>query len=87
MSLRIRWEPQDVPEERHKPSWEGIIRTTVGEPSGTLDVRIHLPRGRHRWRLDARLQSEDRAEPPSAASAVYAARIVAALRAAGKPVD
>jgi hypothetical protein len=87
MGVRIRWEPQDVPEDRQKPAWEGIIRTTVGEPTDTLDVRLRLARGRHRWRVDARLQHDEQPETPSVASAAYAARIVAALRSAGKPVD
>jgi len=87
MGVRIRWEPQDVPEERQRPAWEGVIRTTVGEPMGTLDVRLRLAQGRHRWRVDARLMRDEHPEAPSATSAAYAARIVAALRSAGKPVD
>jgi len=92
MSLSIRWEPRDVPEDRKKPSWEGIIRTAVGEPVDTLEVRLRLQRRRSRWRVAARvLESRDSATSDSAADKdageFYTARIVEALRSAGKPVE
>jgi len=92
MSLWIRWEPRDVPEDRKKPSWEAIIRTVVGDPVDTLEVRLRLSRRRSRWRVAARvLEERDSGAPGPAtgkyAGEVYTARIVEALRSAGKPVD
>jgi hypothetical protein len=91
MSLWIRWEPRHVPEDRQKPSWEGIIRNVVGEPVDTLEVRLCLSRRRSRWRVAARvLDSRSSAADSRAggdASELYTARIVEALRSAGKPVD
>jgi hypothetical protein len=92
MSLWIRWEPRNVPEDRRKPSWEGIIRTAVGEPVDTLEVWLRLSRRRSRWRVAARiLENRHPTAPDSAADKdageFYTARIVEALRSAGKPVD
>jgi hypothetical protein len=92
MSLSIRWEPRDVPEERKKPSWEGIIRTAVGEPVDVLEVRLRLSRRRSCWRVAARvLENRGSATPHSTADShageFYTARIVDALRSAGMPVE
>ena len=92
MSLWIRWEPREVPEDRKKPSWETIIRTAVGDPVDTLEVRLRLSRRRSRWRVAARVVEERHSDAPDPttgkyAAEVYTARIVEALRSAGKPVD
>jgi len=93
MSLSIRWEPRDVPEDRKKPSWEGIIRTAVGEPVDTLEVWLRLSRRRSRWRVAARVLDDSRSAAPDSttdrddAGEFYTARIVEALRSAGKPVE
>jgi hypothetical protein len=87
MSVRIRWEPPYVPEDRQKHRWEGIIKAAVGDPIETLDVRLSLAQERHRWHVEASLQRGEGASPAPSINFPYAPRIVAALRSAGKPVD
>jgi hypothetical protein len=82
MAVKIVWHPPVVPEERNKVQWENIIHLHLGETFEGLDISLRYEEKRLRWRLDA-----EGAEPQAAAVAAYRARLVDALRAAGKPVE
>jgi hypothetical protein len=83
MAVKILWQPPLVPEERKKAQWENIIRFELGEGVGDLDVSLRFAEDRLRWKL---LTSGPEASTPDHASACRA-RLVDALRAAGKPVE
>jgi hypothetical protein len=78
MTANIVWHPPVIPEERKKIQWEHIIRFELGEVPERLEVSLTYAEERLRWQLDAG------AEPLAAACK---ARLVAALRATGKPVE
>jgi len=83
MAVKIHWHPPVVPEERNKAHWENIIRLQLGEAFDGLDVSLRYEERRRRWRLDAAGHEAQAA----GVVATYRARLVDALRAAGKPVE
>jgi hypothetical protein len=74
MAVKIRWTSGGTPEERKRTEWEHIIRFEVGEAVPDMDVTLELRNETCHWHVEA-------PEP------LYRARIVQALRAAGKPAD
>jgi hypothetical protein len=80
MAVSIRWQPPLVLEERKKVQWEKIIRSELGEIDDALDVSLSFEAETLGWKV------ETKPAPPSQARAAYSrARVVDALRAAGKP--
>jgi hypothetical protein len=82
MTVKIRWQPPLVPEERKRVQWERIIRYEAGEIDDAPEVSLRFEEESLRWKLDAQ------APQPSGAqhAAQFRGRLVDALRAAGKPV-
>jgi hypothetical protein len=76
MAVKIEWHPPLVPEERKKAQWENIIRFELGERSDAIEVGLRFAEDRLRWRVE----TQPAFEP-------YRGRVVAALRATGKPVE
>ena len=82
MAVRIQWQPPLVLEERKKSQWEKIIRSELGEPEDPLDVSLRFDAEGMRWKVEA---VPERSSAASSAAHTRA-RVVDALRAAGKPV-
>ena len=82
MAVKIVWQPPLVPEERKKAQRENIIRLE-GEAFEGVEVWLRYEKDRLPWHLDA----EAPGSTPSRPVAAYRARLVDALRAAGKPVE
>lgn len=81
MAVRIQWQPPLVLEERKKAQWEKIIRFELGELEDPLDVSLRFEADSLRWKVEA-----EPSHPSVAGAAAHSrARIVDALRAAGKP--
>jgi len=78
MPMQVRWHPPAVPEERKRAQWEHIIRFELGEAINGFDVNLTFAEHRLRWQLET---------TPAEAGALFRARLVEALRAAGKPVE
>jgi hypothetical protein len=82
MAVRIRWQPPYLLEERKQVQWENIIRYQLGDVNEPLDVSLRFEEENLTWKVDAA------SDKPAGASlaAESRGRVVAALRAKGKPV-
>ena len=82
MAVKIEWLPPLFLEERKQAQWEKIIRFELGELEDPLDVSLRFEAENLRWKVEALP-----AQPSGAGRAAHSrARVVDALRAAGKPV-
>ncbi len=81
MAVRIRWQNPLVLEERKRVQWERIIRSELGEIDDSLDVSLHFEADTLGWKVETQPE-----RPAQAHAAAHSrARVVEALRAAGKP--
>ncbi len=78
MPVQVHWYPPAIPEERKKTQWEHIIHFELGEAIDSFDVNLRFAEPRLRWQLET---------TPAETGAPFRDRLVAALRAAGKPVE
>jgi hypothetical protein len=81
MAVSILWRPPLVLEERKRSKWERIIRAELGESDEPVEVSLSLESESLRWKVATQPALDRRA----GRTAQSRARVVDALRAAGKP--
>jgi hypothetical protein len=82
MAVRIEWKPPVVLEERKRVKWERIIRSELTQTHDPIDVSLCFESNDIGWRVETQPAELSRAK----VAALWRTRLIAVLRAAGKPV-